>query len=1512
MPRNPDVLTPILDAQRDFTLCPTHITRLGIKEEKENGQLQYYQEQEAFTGEPAFGERNASAGDIYQRQESKGGDEFVLVSKGSERDHILKVLRKPDSRYSLYAEIEGERIALPGNSTSLALYTHNETRELWIGKSDVLDGGTHIKNDVLKELIANDIFAYYGVSVPRLRVARVPARFKNATLALGGSIQSWHIFSRWLDRFTTYGYMPKFKATDPYFKLIINDREVREQGLGAILAVAHFVNDIDAMNSDGNNVGYQLKTNAEGQLYAHSCKIDPGWAFTNCHDDKSEAYKPTRAIRVSGATLVLYDDLSKATQAEFIQTLALINETPDTDIERFFKRGGGLQIEQGEFLNNHNAITMLKARRKVLSQLFAKELQAAKTANATQQPLAKPRVHLPPELAPIYTHMQYEQADPLVQQARYFYIPPNTTRTGDKTEVTEPLQVIMDAFLSDNTQRTLLLLGDSGFGKSTTTQIFYQLYWEQYLTKLPQSTSNNSFLGKAQENRISLRIELKQFSQRTVLRCVDNTLKDIYRLTEKQIRDLKNCPCLIILDGFDEIAGRLKCNLWQSNQLQAWRDVKLLITCRPVYLEAGDLPLYFYPSPQQAKTFVKWHLAPFTPAQIETYLQQASQDKPTNRNLEIKKSEPNAQHSALIVSQVANSRALQELLEVPLMLKIFTDALPVLEQQDNNLAELNRYGLYQAFMQHWFNRHKDRLSQHLGQAIDESICQRFLTYSEDLAFELFKINHLELDYAPGQAPWDRFFSQLDEESTQLRSGCPLRRIGNRYGFIHRSFFEFFVVQKILRQAIVSAETTENSNTQSLIDVLMTRFLTEEEQILNFLSQATKANQLPKAFIPFLFSIIRHSVDIPGIATASSNAATILNACEVQLSYQNWLGVQLPQVDLSYSVLAHSDLRGANLQGANLTRCILHQANLQGADLRNVRWSEYPPFQMKEKVNAIAHHPTQPWIAIAQGKTIILKNRDTDAIIGQPMMGHTNGVTSIAFSPDGETMASGGEHLFGLFGGDCTVRLWDTQTQKIIGQPMEGHTDGVYSVAFSPDGRTVVSGSSDKTVRLWDTRTQKSLGQPMEAGWSVSSVAFSPDGRIVVSGGYDKTVRLWDTQFQKSIGQPMEGHTAYVSSVAFSPNGAWVVSGSDDHSVRLWDTQTQKAIGQPMKHTSSVRNVAFSPDSTCIVSGSKDQTVRLWDAQTQKAIGQPIEGHTNAVLSVAFSPDGAYLVSGSKDKTIRLWDIKNQKANGQPLYISSVLSVACSPDGATVVSGHGSAFNVCNDNTVRLWDTKSQKAIGQSMERHRWNVNSVAFSPDNAYVVSGSSDKTVRLWDTKTHKAIGQPMMRHMNDPVNCVAFSPDGATIISGGGSVLPFSSDSAVRLWDTKTQTVIGQPMKGHALGINSVAFSPDGVCIVSGSIDKTVRLWDAKTQTAIGQPMRGHTDRVTSVAFSPDGTCVASGSLDQTVCLWDTQQQKAIGQPIRGHTGSVESVAFSSNSICVVSGSKDQTVRLWKRSTT
>jgi WD40 repeat protein/GTPase SAR1 family protein len=240
-------------------------------------------------------------------------------------------------------------------------------------------------------------------------------------------------------------------------------------------------------------------------------------------------------------------------------------------------------------------------------------------------------------------------------------------------------------------------------------------------------------------------------------------------------------------------------------------------------------------------------------------------------------------------------------------------------------------------------------------------------------------------------------------------------------------------------------------------------------------------------------------------------------------------------------------------------------------------------------------------------------------------GHQNSVTSVAFDPQGQTLASGSY--------DRTAKLWDPQSGKLL-RTLEGHQKSVFSVAFDPQGRTLASGSDDKTVKLWDPQSGKLL-RTLEGhlGW-VISVAFDPQGRTLASGSYDITVKLWDPQSRKLL-RTLEGHQDWVNNVAFDPQGRALASGSDDTTVKLWEPQSGKLLRTLEGHQKSVLSVAFDPQGRTLASGGFDGTVKLWEPQSGKLL-RTLEGHTSFVDVVAFSRDGALLASKSHDGTVRLW------------------------------------------------------------------------------------------------------------------------------------------------------------------------------------------------------------------------------------------------------------------------------------
>ncbi|WP_110580089.1 nSTAND1 domain-containing NTPase, partial [Microcystis aeruginosa] len=387
--------------------------------------------------------------------------------------------------------------------------------------------------------------------------------------------------------------------------------------------------------------------------------------------------------------------------------------------------------------------------------------------------------------------------------------------------------------------------------------------------------------------------------------------------------------------------------------------------------------------------------------------------------------------------------------------------------------------------------------------------------------------------------------------------------------------------------------------------------------------------------------------------------------------------------------------------------------------------------------------------------------------------------------------------------EVTNALQELLNRKSERNRLEGHDKLVTSVNFSPDGKTLVSGSWDGTIKLWNVETGQEIRTLKGHDGSVSSVNFSPDGKTLVSGSWDGTIKLWNVETGQEI-RTLKGHDGSVSSVNFSPDGKTLVSGSWDGTIKLWNVETGQEIRTFKGHDNLVTSVNFSPDGKTLVSGSVDKTIKLWNVETGQEI-RTFKGHDGYVISVNFSPDGKTLVSGSVDKTIKLWNVETgQEIRTFKGHDGYVISVNFSPDGKTLVSGSV-------DKTIKLWNVETGQEI-RTFKGHDGNVISVNFSPDGKTLVSGSVDKTIKLWNVETGQEI-RTLKGHDN-LVSSVNFSPDGKTLVSG-------SDDKTIKLWNVETGQEI-RTLKGHDKLVTSVNFSPDGKTLVSGSDDNTIKLWN------------------------------------------------------------------------------------------
>ncbi|MBQ2376397.1 MAG: PEGA domain-containing protein [Bacteroidales bacterium] len=295
---------------------------------------------------------------------------------------------------------------------------------------------------------------------------------------------------------------------------------------------------------------------------------------------------------------------------------------------------------------------------------------------------------------------------------------------------------------------------------------------------------------------------------------------------------------------------------------------------------------------------------------------------------------------------------------------------------------------------------------------------------------------------------------------------------------------------------------------------------------------------------------------------------------------------------------------------------------------------FKDFSTKIKIeeNKIAQYKftlqEKPKQEIAEIKPIVKNVNLTEYKNLKTLNGDSDWVNSVAYSPDGTKIISGSY--------DNTIKIWDANTGQCL-KTLEGHSNWVYSVAYSPDGTKIISGSLGGIIKIWNANTGQCLKTLKGHPECVFSVAYSPDGTKIISGSVDPTIKIWDANTGQCL-KTLEGHSYWVNSVAYSPDGTKIVSGSTDETIKIWDANTGQCLKTLEGHSDDVTSVAYSLDGTKIISGSYDKTIKIWDANTGQCL-QTLEGHSDYVRSVSYSPDGTKIISGSYDKTIKIWGIE---------------------------------------------------------------------------------------------------------------------------------------------------------------------------------------------------------------------------------------------------------------------------------
>ncbi|WP_416968647.1 hypothetical protein [Streptomyces sp. 4F14] len=492
-----------------------------------------------------------------------------------------------------------------------------------------------------------------------------------------------------------------------------------------------------------------------------------------------------------------------------------------------------------------------------------------------------------------------------------------------------------------------------------------------------------------------------------------------------------------------------------------------------------------------------------------------------------------------------------------------------------------------------------------------------------------------------------------------------------------------------------------------------------------------------------------------------------------------------------------------------------------------------------------------------------------------------GVVSVALSPDGRVLAAGGGTAQGGQGA-VLLKLWDTSDParpKPLPDPKGGHASVINQLAFSPDGHTLATASSDYRVLLWnltDPRRPTPANQLM-LNSAADSVAFSPDGRLLATGDTSGGVNVWNVRAPeraRAITPTLRGHSGMVGTLAFGPDSRTVVSGGSDGLIRLWRLPKALIIGD------EVLALAASPDGRRIAVSTANH-VTLWDVSAPDRLVRlgELPAHTGSVNALAFRPGPQQiLATGEFTGTVRLWDVASPTrpaALGPALTGSGdpVSALAFSGDGTTLTAGY---LEVRNRYTggLRAWNTTDPghaKALGGNIGGIAMPVRALAADSAGGKMYSGDMIGLLRSW--KAGRGAAPAMTGYALSPqlIFALALSRDGRLLATGGG-------DSRLQLWNvsgTGAPRKTGAPLTAGA-GLNSTAFSPDGHLLASGDMGGEIRLWntaDPGRPALYGAPVPGHVGPVSGLRFLPHGALVSTGN-DGTVRLWQTDVPRARAQ--------------------------------------